>query len=451
MIRISFFTLGCRLNQSETVLLEGVFRDNGFKVVSFSEPADVAVINSCTVTAAADSDARSAVNRAVRLNGQVRVAVIGCQAQVQKKKILVWPNVSWVVGTAQKMQLMTLIRQDLAGPKRARAYVAPIRRSSFVLPFSKSSAAADAARVRANIKIQDGCDNYCAYCEIPYARGRSRSRVFKDVLLQAGELAAEGYKEIVITGVNVGDFADDGKTLVDVIKGIEHLPGVERIRISSIEHTKLPLALIKLMRPPHKLCRFLHLPIQSGCDRILKRMGRDYTGAQMESLVRKLQENVPQIMIGTDIIVGFPGETEADFNETVDFLSRVPFHYFHVFSYSHRERARSRVFKGVVPDGVIAKRSKVLRELSRAKRAAFLSTLIGTTQNVLFEQKKDDHWIGHTDNYVTIKMKLQGELKNVMLPVLLSRVDAEAVIATPIEGFTHDGSGSKDQRSCRGA
>lgn len=425
MDRVSFFTLGCRLNQSETSVLEGVFRERGFKVVPFSEPADIAVLNSCTVTAAGDSDARKAARKAVRLNPSVKVAVIGCQAQVQKKKILAWPNVRWVVGTARKMDLVELIKGD-------RQIIVPsIDKGPFTLPVSMVSAVADAERTRANIKIQDGCDNFCAYCEIPYARGRSRSRVFSDVLAEAHALGVAGYKELVITGVNVGDYANSGKSLIDVVKGIETVPGIDRVRISSIEHTKLPLELIKLMAPPHKLCRFLHLPIQSGCDRTLRRMGRHYTCADVATLVGTLTKAVPALMLGTDVIVGFPGETEADFEATRVFLEKLPIHYFHVFIYSDRDRARSRAFKNQVPEKESIRRSALLRAMGNMKRKAFLQGLLGTQQVVLFEQKKNDHWIGHTDNYVTIKMASSKPLRNVLMPVILRSIDGDSVLATP--------------------
>ncbi len=430
MPRVSFFTLGCRLNQSETVVLEGVFRDRGFEIVPFTSPADVAVINSCTVTAAGDIDARKAVNKTVRLNAAVHVAVIGCQAQVQKKKILSWPNVRWVVGTGEKMNLADIVGKGFLAGGVSRVIVPGIRREAFTLPSGRIGAALDAARVRANIKIQDGCDRYCAYCEIPYARGRSRSRVFADILAEAGALGAAGYKELVITGVNVGDYADGGRILPDVICEIEKIPGIERIRLSSIEHTRLPLELVEFMRPPHKLCRFLHIPLQSGCDRTLRRMGRNYTTGLVAHLAGQLTAMVPQLMIGTDIIVGFPGETEKDFEATRLFLASLPVHYFHVFSYSNRERARSRGFQGMVPGPEIHRRSGVLRLLGNRKHAAFLESLSGTEQTVLFEQKKKLHWIGHTDNYVTIKVSSMRPLRNMSLPVMLGRRDGGSMMAT---------------------
>ncbi|MBF0386770.1 MAG: tRNA (N(6)-L-threonylcarbamoyladenosine(37)-C(2))-methylthiotransferase MtaB [Candidatus Omnitrophica bacterium] len=450
MIKVSFFTLGCRLNQSETAVLEGVFRDQGFMVVPFGRPADIAVINSCTVTSSGDSDARRAVRKAVSLNALVRVAVIGCQAQIQKEKILAWPNVNWVVGTAGKMRLAEIIGRDQSGGKSEQVVVPVIRRKAFTMPLSKVLAVHDAARTRANIKIQDGCDNFCAYCEIPFARGRSRSREFADVIKEAGALAGAGYKEVVITGVNVGDYSDAGKSLIDVVKGIEKFPGIERIRISSIEHTKLPLDLIGLMRPPHKLCRFLHIPVQSGCDRTLRRMGRAYSCSQVAQLVRQLTSEIPGLMLGTDVIVGFPGETAQDFEATRGFLESLPFHYFHVFSYSSRARARSRVFKNAVPDSVIKARSAILRSLSNAKHKLFVDSLLGTEQTVLFEQKKNEHWIGHTDNYVKIKVSSDKDLKNVLMPVILQSIAGGAVLATSKSRLVNDGYCRQDQRSYSG-
>jgi threonylcarbamoyladenosine tRNA methylthiotransferase MtaB len=430
MQRISFFTLGCRLNQSETAVLEGLARERGLSVVDFKTPADIAVINSCTVTERGDADARKAISRAVRTNPHVRVAVIGCQAQVQKGGLLALPNVSWVIGTARKMELLDIVSLDKEVRGQGTVLVQPIRRQPFALPLTKNAG----SRTRANLKIQDGCDRYCAYCEIPFARGRSRSREFSNLLAEGRALAAAGHKEIVLTGVNVADYHDHGRDLLNVVEALEKIEGIGRIRISSIEDEALALGLTRLMSPPHKLCRFLHIPIQSGCDRILKRMGRKCLTRDFSNLVHQLFRKVPGIMVGTDVIVGFPGETDEDFEQTRVFLKELPIHYFHVFSYSHRKRARSRTFQGEIPQKVIAQRSRVLRKLSEEKHAAFLRNLLGVPQRVLFEQAKNNFWVGHTDNYVTIKTTSESDLANTIIDVIPVRIEDHSLVGRMCQG-----------------
>lgn len=421
MTKVSFFTLGCRANQAETAVLEDVFRQKGFSLVNADAPSDIAVINSCTVTAEGDHEAHRIMKRVRRLNPDVRIAVIGCQAQIQKEELLSLPSVHWVIGNAQKMRLPDIILEDTGEP---RLLVTPIRKEAFTMPIMK----AQTRRIRAHLKIQDGCDNFCAYCEVPFARGRARSRIFEDVMAAGRACVEAGHQEIVLTGINIGLYQHEGRNLIDVIRGLEKIRALKRIRLSSVEYAPWIAELAGLMRPPHKLCRFLHMPIQSGCDRVLRRMGRRYGRDEVACLVRRLVRKVPGLLVGTDIIAGFPGETEEDFQETFDFLRAQPFHYLHVFSYSDRKRARSRSFKGAVPADVVRSRSGQLRELGRVRYQEFLRPLAGSTVDVLFEHKKDDDWIGHTDNYVTIKTKFAGDLRNIIVPVRIMDITAGKAI-----------------------
>ncbi len=420
MTKVSFFTLGCRSNQAETAILKELFKRKGFQLVAPGSPADIVVINSCTVTAQGDREARKIINRCQGYNAQVRVAVVGCQAQVQKKEIFQWPHVCWVVGNAKKMLLADIVSDDLKASECL--VVAPIRRVPFVMPHLTEFG----SRVRVNLKIQDGCDNFCAYCEVPFARGRSRSRVFEDVVGAAEDAARQGHQEIVLTGINLGLYDHAGKSLLDVIGAIEKIREIKRIRVSSLEYSPGLVSLASLMQSSHKLCRFLHVPIQSGCDKILRRMGRQYSCHDVAALVRAFQKKVPGIMMGTDVIVGFPGETEKDFEQTYAFLEQQPFHYFHVFSYSDRQRARSCSFKGHVALPEIERRSRVLRMFSQRKRMAFINGLVGDVVPVLFEHKKEDHWVGHTDNYVTIKANSSMNLRNQIVLVKVVGIDVDA-------------------------
>lgn len=440
--RVSFYTLGCRLNQGETALLEQIFREKGFCVVGFREPADILVVNSCTVTEDAHKAARYAMRRAIRLSPQIRIAIVGCQAQAQRKELLSWPRVFWVLGTALKMRAADIIFKSSAAPDKQALFPA-IRRAPFSLPLTRTRG----RRVRANLKIQDGCDNFCAYCEVPYARGRSRSRKFSNLLKEAEALVRAGYREIVLTGVNIGDYHEGAHGLWDVVREMERIEGLERIRLSSLEDFRLALRLARLMRPGGRLCRFLHIPLQSGCDRILRRMGRRYRTASWAAAIRAIVRSVPGVMVGTDVIVGFPGETEKDFLITQEFLQSVPVHYIHVFRYSPRCHARSSLLEGRVLDRDVSRRSLALSALSARKQESFLSSLCGRRERAIFEGKKDEYWIGHLDNYVTIKLKIDQNFRNVPADVVLDRVEGGQIISSLASPGRYHGPCQKDQRS----
>jgi threonylcarbamoyladenosine tRNA methylthiotransferase MtaB len=428
MTKISFYTFGCRLNQSETASICNSFEQGGYKVVDFEVPSDIVVINTCTVTERGDADTRYLVQKVNRLNPRARIALVGCQAQIQKEKLASLPNVRWIVGNGRKMDLVSVFN-EFPKPDRAQVIIPSIERESFSLP----SASGEHDHTRANIKIQDGCDFFCSFCEIPYARGRARSRIFDDILTESRALIACGHKELILTGINIGIYAYQDKTLMDVIKSLSVLEGLERLRISSIEPTTIPQDLFAYMNhyPSGKgsgLCRYLHLPLQSGDDEILQEMKRKYTIDEFSRFVRQVESQVPQICIGTDMIVGFPGETEAHFDRTVEVLRELPIHYFHVFSYSPRHMAKSRL-KQTLPAEVIARRSQILRDLSQRKRRIFHESLLESTQTVLFEHPKGDGWQnGLTDNYVRVKVKERHNLFNQLLPVRLEYIDGQAVV-----------------------
>jgi len=423
--RVSFYTLGCRLNQAETAILQQYFEKEGYRVVNFKDPADVVVVNTCTVTENGDADTRRLVNKINRMNPEARIALIGCQAQLQRKELLSLPRVHWVVGNEKKMQLPDLLREHW-NRETPLVDVPAIHRKSFTLPV----AGVDRQHTRANLKIQDGCDFFCSFCVIPYARGRARSREFDDIMQEARQLVAAGHKELVITGINVGTYAYRGKTLLEVIGALEAIPGLQRIRISSIEPTTIPVAFFDRTWPESKLCRYLHIPLQSGSDRILQAMNRRYEREEFAQFIRGVYHRVPDICLGTDVIVGFPGEREEDFEETYRFLEEPPLAYFHVFSYSERSRAKSRKLTGKVPPAVIDQRSRRLRELSARKRREYLERQVGKVETVLFEQNKKGFWTGLTDTYVRVKVKSGTDLQNRMLPVRLEQVDGQTVIGS---------------------
>lgn len=419
---ISFSTLGCRLNQSETAVIQNSFDAHGYRVVDISRPADIVVINTCTVTENGDADTRRLVNKINRLNPQVRIALVGCQAQVQKEKLTELKNVRWVVGNARKMELAEIFNEN-NDPATPQVITPVIPRDSFTVPAS----GIDREHTRANLKIQDGCDFFCSFCEIPYARGRARSREFADILKEARALAQNGHQELVITGINVGTYQHQGKKILDVINALEEIAGLQRIRISSIEPTTIPAGLIKKMARPSKLCRYLHIPLQSGSDAILTAMRRKYTLAEFDRFVRMAHTEVPQICIGTDIIVGFPGETEEHFRQTHEYILESPVNYVHVFSYSPRYLAKSKDSADTLPVKIIQNRSQLLRSLSQRKRRLYFESLLGTTQTVLFEQQQGSTASGLTDHYVRVKIRSERYLTNQILPVRLIAADATAV------------------------
>ena len=423
--KISFYTLGCRLNQAETAALQNRFSEAGYEIVDFREPADVVVINTCTVTENGDNDTRRLVQRIHRAQARARIALIGCQSQMQGEALCRLPGVSWVAGNAVKMELPEIIRRHSEGPPLLIA--PPPGRGRFTMP----APAIDRSHTRANLKIQDGCDFFCSFCEIPYARGRSRSREFDDLMGEARQLIAAGHREIVLTGVNIGTWSGEGRQLADLLGALTGLAGLERLRISSIEMTTVPEEIFQLMQST-SLCRFLHIPVQSGSDPILKAMHRRHSAAQFAELIRRAAAEVPEICLGTDILTGFPGETEALFAETCDLLEALPLAYFHVFSYSERSHARSRLLPGKVSEEVKAERSARLRRLSLEKRHAWFRRFLGTHQLVLFEEEKKGVWSGVTDTFIRVRVRSAGNLHNQLRTVRLERIEELSVFGTLI-------------------
>lgn len=416
---VAFHTLGCRLNQAETASIQNSFEAKGYAVVEEGSTSDIVVINTCTVTENGDADTRRLVSKIARKNPDVRIALVGCQAQVQKEKLAILPNVRWIIGNQRKMDLANVLGET--DSNEVQIITPSIERGPFRLPV----AAVDRSHIRANIKIQDGCDFFCSFCEIPYARGRARSRVFDDILLEARALAAAGHKEIVLTGINIGTYQYEDKSLLDVILALERIDEIKRIRISSIEPTTIPLEIADLMRPGRKLCRYLHIPLQSGHDDILLAMKRKYTIGEFRDFIEAVHERVPGICIGTDVIVGFPGETNAHFAETEKLLRELPIDYFHIFSYSPRYMAKSQALDHPVPGRTISARSQTLRELSQRKKRLFYESRSGVIELVIFEEYKENYWVGFTDNYVKIRLKSQENIKGEMLAVKLISLDGQ--------------------------
>ena len=419
---ISFYNQGCRLNQSETAILTQSFQEKGYEIVNFEQPAAVVVVNTCTVTENGDNDTRKLVNKITRVNPDAKIALVGCQAQILKEKLLKLPNVTWVVGNALKMDLPALIDQYQAEPT---VNVSKITREPFTLPI----AGIDTTHTRANLKIQDGCDFYCSFCVIPFARGPARSRYLDDIMKETRILTEAGHQEVVLTGINIGTYQDGEYKIEDVINQLETIDKLKRIRISSIEPTTIPDKIVKKMGPDAKLCRHLHVPLQSGSDTVLKLMARKYNCEEFSTFINYVANAVPDICIGTDVIVGFPGETDELFEQTRAFMAALPLAYFHVFSYSERQFARSHKLEGKLPKSIIARRSLVLRQLSTQKKNQFMQRFIGKTVSVLVEQKKRGTWVGLTDHYLKVRFESDIDtLKNTLVSVRLTALDHDALL-----------------------
>ena len=425
--KVAFYTIGCRLNQAETAVLQQSLEEQGCQVVDFHQSAEVVVVNTCTVTENGDTDTRKLINKINRIHPQARIALLGCQAQIEREALLEMPNVFWVIGNSRKMEFAGILQNSL-NDSQPQVITPVIGRESFTQP----AAGIDRRHTRANLKIQDGCDSFCSFCVIPYARGRARSRVFQDILKEAGELAAAGHREVILTGINIGCYSYENKTLPDVIEALEKIQSLRRIRISSVEPSTIPYAVIERMKGGSKLCRHLHIPMQSGSDAVLRSMHRNYSAKEFADFIYTVHDQLPEICLGTDVIVGFPGESDVHFQETRQLLSDLPLAYFHVFSYSERPLARSRKLGPKVPPETIEQRSKILRELSAGKRRQYLENTIGTIQPVLFEQSKNGCWNGLTDTYVRVKVRSIEPLHNQILSVRIGEVDRNGVIGTLI-------------------
>ncbi len=421
--RVSFHTFGCRLNQSETATLRSSFRQNGYDVVERDDLSDIAVINTCTVTANGDADTIKLVRRITRRNPDTRIALIGCQAQMQSEALATLENVDWVIGNGAKMELATIL-QDKAVATVVDTKAIP--RASFRMPVD----GIDQGVTRANLKIQDGCDFYCFFCVIPYARGDARSRETDDVMREARNLVAAGYKELVLTGVNIGTYNHNDMGIAELIRELAATSGLHRLRISSIEPTTIPPALLPMIAGSNTLCRHLHIPLQSGCDEILHKMNRRYTAAEYREFLERAWLDITRVCLGTDVIVGYPGETAAHFDETFAFIEQLPFAYVHVFSYSERDKAKSSKIAAPVVGETIRRRSVALRRLSDDKRRIFMEHHTGRVETVLFEQMRDGVWTGLTDNFIRVRVTSDLDLQNAIVPVRLEEISGAAMTGT---------------------
>lgn len=431
---VAFYTLGCKVNQQETASLVELFRERGFKRVAFKSKADVYVINTCTVTHTADQKSRQMIRRAISQQPDAVVAVVGCYSQVSPQELLAIPGVDLVVGTRERARLVELVQKLLeqrrAGerPKRGIDAVYPLESGLEFeqLPFPNHS-----VRTRAALKIEDGCEQYCSYCIIPYARGPIRSLHPDHAKEQLSELIKAGYREIVLTGVHTSAYGRDlpaGMTLASLLQRLVDLPGDFRLRLSSVEPAEVTEELLDVLASSPRICRQLHIPLQSGDDEILCSMDRPYTAEEYRQLFLHARELIPGLAITTDVMVGFPGEREQHFENTYEFIAALPFRDLHVFKYSPRPGTPAAEMDGQVVPAAKDARSKRLRVLAGELAASFARSFVGETLTVLVERparRRSGWWEGLTDNYLRVIFPASSEepnLRGKLLPVTILAV-----------------------------
>ena len=423
----SVTTIGCRLNQSESLLIKDKLAKSGYTVVKDHQPADLCIINTCTVTDRADSKCRAMIRGTIRKNPDSVIVVAGCYSQMGYKRIAEIPGVDVIIGNQQKLDILNYV--DHSKNDRPLIIRDKIDKDDFTIefvgdiPYNK----------RANLKVQDGCDFFCSFCIIPHARGRARSRDFNNMLEEARALADRGVKELVLTGVNIGTYRWENKTILDIVDGLNGVDGIERLRISSIEPTTIPTELFDRMNDPnHVLLPFMHIPLQSGSDRILEAMRRKYTVQEYFDFLELVHSTVKEVYLGTDLMVGFPGETEEDFEETCHRFLESPLAFAHVFTYSERKGTPAKRSEEHVDMQERNRRSLHLRRLSEKKKFDFFSEHLGREMNVLFEDPKPSLWTGLTDNYVRVcvsKDSVPFDLTN-----RLARIRLKSIAADFVEG-----------------
>jgi len=412
--RIAFHTMGCKLNFSESSTISRDINGQGFEQVAYQSEADIYVINTCSVTENADKEARKLIRQAKRRNPNSSIVVIGCYAQLKPNEIAAMDGVDIVLGTEEKFNLINHINNiDLdGGMKIIQSDIDHIH--SFVPSYSSGE------RTRSFLKIQDGCDYICSFCTIPLARGRSRNNTIESTMKMAQEVAGTNTREIVLTGVNIGDFGKGSKeTFFDLMIELNKLEGIDRIRISSIEPNLLTDQIIGYCAKSKKFMPHFHLPLQSGSNKILRKMKRRYRKENYEARVKKIKSNIPDACVGADVIVGFPGETEDDFLETHNFLNELEISYLHVFTFSERSNTVAVEMDEVVPKEIKDERSKMLHILSDKKRRHFNDQFINKNRPVLFENIKNGKILGHTDNYIQVEVKTGTNFINTIQDVKL--------------------------------
>ena len=425
--KVAYYTLGCKLNFSETSTIARLFGDAGYAKVDFEDRPDIYIINTCSVTENADKKCKQLVKKAMNINPEAFVAIVGCFAQMKPEEIGKIPGVDLVLGANEKFNLVEHIEQLESKKEEAILNYTSIKETNeFVPAFSFGD------RTRSFLKVQDGCDYFCTFCTIPLARGKSRNATISETLLEAQKIAKTDIKEVVLTGVNIGDFGqgNEEENFLALIKELDKVEGIDRYRISSIEPNLLSNEIIhfSLNEAQHFVPHF-HIPLQSGNDRLLKAMRRKYVRELYAERVAYIKELRPDTCIGVDVIVGFPGETNEEFLDTINFLKDLDISYLHVFTYSERANTTAVKLGDAVPMNVRKERSKQLHILSEKKKRAFYESQIGSIRTVLFEHEEDEGMMyGFTENYIKVKMPYDANLVNTFCTLKLATIDRDGIV-----------------------
>ena len=420
---IAFHHFGCKVNFAEASSISRQFREKGFELKNHHEFADIYVISTCIVTAIAEKKCRAAIHQAHKLNPDAKIAVIGCFPELKPEELLKIDGVDIVLGNSAKYDLLEEL-EKLSSPEYHGGLTTGLKKDTGFIPsFSIGD------RTRSFLKIQDGCDYYCSYCTIPLARGHSRSDSVAHVISTAKEIIANGIREIVLTGVNIGDFGQkNGENLLDLLHALEETDGLSRIRISSIEPDLLTDEIIDFAAVSGKIMPHFHIPLQSGSDIILKAMKRRYDTSLYSGRVERIRKLLPLACIASDVIVGFPGESGTEFRETYDFLERLQISYMHVFTYSKRENTHASRIEAMVPDKTRKERSLILHQLSEKKKLAFYMQNLGRKVRVLFESDNTGGWMhGFSENYIKVKTRYEPALSNQVMSIALNRIDDDGI------------------------
>lgn len=436
MAKIAFYTLGCKVNQADTASMENLFLRSGHQLVSFDGEADVYIINTCVVTNTGQRKSRQTIHRAIRKNPNALIVVTGCYPQTAAEEVKAIAGVDMIIGNQDRAQIVQLVEERLA--HRQTDTLDAVHKLTASTAFEEMAAGDITDKTRAFLKIQEGCNQFCTYCIIPYARGPLRSRSLESIRTETQRLISAGFKEIVLIGIHLGCYGKenpDGPTLYDAVKTVLDVPGVQRLRLGSLESVEVEPRLLTLMQEDARFCKHLHLPLQSGCDKVLQAMHRPYTTAKFKTLLADIKNRVPDIAITTDVIVGFPGETEADFETTCKFAESCGFSKMHIFPFSARKGTPAEKFAGAVTEAVKKERADILGRIDETMHKAFLQAMVGQTAEVLFEQPAgEDYFEGLTGNYQRVFVKSGGRnLGGEILPVKITAFDGEKLLGEIIK------------------
>ena len=433
MKTVAFITLGCKVNQYETNAMTQQFIEKGYKVVDHTKEADIYIVNTCTVTNMSDRKSRQMLRRVKELNKKAIVVACGCYAQVAKEELEKIEEINLVLGNNEKKEIVEHIEKYIKSKNTEKQTIPEVQTEDVMnqKEFVEFGDITFTEKTRAVIKIQDGCDRFCSYCIIPYARGRVRSRKPEHILSEIQKIAKEGIKEVVITGIHIASYGKDFKQeyrLIDLLEEMNGIEGIERIRLGSIEPLLITEEFVSRLEKLSKICHQFHLSLQSACDETLKRMNRRYTTEQFEDITKLLRKTFEDAILTTDIIVGFPGESEEEFEKTYAFLEEIKFYKMHVFKYSPRKGTKAAVMPNQIDGNKKEERSRKLIELSNKNEKAYNQQYIGKEVEVLFEEEKDGVWQGHTKNYILAHYKTEENLENKMIKLQCQGAEQEYII-----------------------